>query len=109
MTNGLYSIPEVDAELWLGKRVFEREEDMLLASRDYGTDEVILMDNSWYRVCAPPRNQSTTACIFWGMTSPNDDDPQWDKVVCIRQLLVLILAKNNVTDWWCGLQCHTNV
>jgi len=78
----------------MGKRVFERQEDMeaALVEGGYEEDEVFCLDETWLRVCSPPPgNTEMCACIFWRKDTSNDDTPMWGKVVCVAFISHVVL------------------
>lgn len=94
----------------MGKRVFERWQDMesALAEGGYEEDEVFCLNKTWLRVCAPPPDSTDTcACIFWEKMTHEDNDPTWDKVVCDIFHIIHIYHSTFIAVWWHSLQHFT--
>ena len=64
----------------------EEQANMGLEHNAFNNDEYIRADQLMHRLCAPgnDKNQEQMiSFILWTKDSPTDNEPSWNKVVCV--------------------------
>ena len=62
----------------------QEQVDLGLKHNSFNHDEYIRVDQLMHRICAPTNQNKMISFIFWTKDSPNDNEPHWNKVVCLN-------------------------
>jgi hypothetical protein len=78
----------------------EEQVNIGLEHKAFNKDGYIRADQLTHRLCAPKDSNEMKSFILWTKDSPTDNEPSWNKVVCIEFLLIQSkLYINNSIVW----------